>query len=44
MLIDDGCHSLEQVVGLIRQHGGQDRLAFHIFAARHGIIISPKMS
>ena len=44
VLIDDGCHSLEQVVGLIRQHGGQDRLAFHIFAARHGIIISPKMS
>jgi len=44
VLIDDGCHSCAQVVDYIGQHGGQKRLAFHIFADRHGIIISPKMS
>lgn len=44
VLIDDGCHTCAQVVDYIREHGGKDRLAFHIFADRHGIIISPKMS
>jgi len=44
VLIDDGCHSYGQVVDYIRDHGGDERLAFHIFADRHGIIISPKMS
>jgi len=44
VLIDDGCRTCGQVVDYIREHGGQERLAFHIFADRHGIIISPKMS
>ena len=44
VLIDDGCHSYAQVVDYIREHGDKDRLAFHIFADRHDIIISPKMS
>ena len=44
VLIDDGCHTCAQVVNYIREHGGDSRLAFHIFADRHGIIISPKMS
>ena len=44
VLIDDGCHSYEQVVNYIREHSDKDRIAFHIFADRHSIIISPKMS
>ena len=44
VLIDDGCHTCAQVVDYIRQHSDPSRLAFHIFADRHGIIISPKMS
>ena len=44
VLIDDGCHSCAQIVDYIRQNSDPDRLAFHIFADRHGIIISPKMS
>jgi hypothetical protein len=44
VLIDDGCHTCAQVVDCIREHGDNNRLAFHIFAERHGIIISPKMS
>jgi len=44
VLIDDGCHTCAQVVDYIREHGGKDRLAFHIYADRHNIIISPKMS
>lgn len=44
VLIDDGCYSCAQVVDLIREHSDSGRLAFHIFADRHGIIISPKMS
>jgi GT2 family glycosyltransferase len=44
VLIDDGCRTCAQVVEYIREHGGKTRLAFHIFADRHGIIISPKMS
>ena len=44
VLIDDGCHSCAQVVDLIREHSDSGRIAFHIFADRHGIIISPKMS
>ena len=44
VLIDDGCNTCAQVVDYIREHGGHERLAFHIFADRHGIIISPKMS
>ena len=44
VLIDDGCRSCAQVVDYIREHGDNSRLAFHIFADRHGIIISPKMS
>ena len=44
VLIDDGCHTCAQVVDYIREHGGKDRLAFHIFASRHGVVISPKMS
>jgi len=44
VLIDDGCHSYAQMVDFIKAHSDGDRLAFHIFAARHGIIISPKMA
>ena len=44
VLIDDGCHTCDQVVQYIRSNGDKDRLAFHIFADRHGVIISPKMS
>ena len=44
VLIDDGCHSYTQVVDYIREHSDKSRLAFHIFADRHGIIISPKMA
>ena len=44
VLIDDGCHTCTQVVQYIREHSDKDRLAFHIFADRHGIVISPKMS
>jgi len=44
VLVDDGCHSYEQVVDYIGHHSDKDRLAFHIFADRHGIIISPKMA
>ena len=44
VLIDDGCHSCAQIVDFIRQHSDPDRLAFHIFADRHGVVISPKMS
>ena len=44
VLIDDGCHTCAQVVQYIREHSDKDRLAFHIFADRHGIVISPKMS
>ena len=44
VLIDDGCHTCDQVVQYIRENGNKDRLAFHIFADRHSIIISPKMS
>jgi hypothetical protein len=44
VLIDDGCHSYAQVVDYIREHSDSGRLAFHIFADRHSVIISPKMS
>ena len=44
VLLDDGCHDYSQIVDYIRQHSDKGRLAFHIFADRHGIIISPKMS
>ena len=44
VLIDDGCYSCAQVVDFIREHSDSGRLAFHIFADHHGIIISPKMS
>ena len=44
VLIDDGSYSYAQVVNYIREHGDDGRLAFHIYADRHGIIISPKMS
>ncbi len=44
VLIDDGCHTCAQVVDYIYQHSDKSRLAFHIFADRHGVIISPKMS
>lgn len=44
VLIDDGCHSCAQVVDYIREHSDSRRIAFHIFADRHGIVISPKMS
>lgn len=44
VLIDDGCHTCAQVVNYIGEHSEKDRIAFHIFADRHGIIISPKMS
>ena len=44
VLVDDGCRTCAQVVEYIRKHGNDNRLAFHIFADRHGIIISPKMS
>lgn len=44
VLIDDGCHSCAQVVDFIGEHSDQGRLAFHIYAARHNVIISPKMS
>ena len=44
VLLDDGCHDYSQIVNYIRQHSDKGRFAFHIFADRHGIIISPKMS
>jgi GT2 family glycosyltransferase len=44
VLIDDKGITCAQVVDYIKTHGGNERLAFHIFADRHGIIISPKMS
>ncbi len=44
VLVDDGCRSCDQVVDYIKAHGGTERLAFHIFADRHGVVISPKMS
>ena len=44
VLIDDGCHNYSQLVDYIKAHSDDKRLAFHIFADRHGIIISPKMS
>ena len=44
VLIDDGCHNYAQMVDFIREHSDSSRLAYHIFADRHGIIISPKMS
>ena len=44
VLIDDGCRSCAQVVDYIKEHSDSNRLAFHIFADRHGIVISPKMS
>ena len=44
VLIDDGCHDYAQMVDFIRRHSDKERLSFHIFADRHGIIISPKMS
>ena len=44
VLIDDKGITFAQVVDYIKTHGGNERLAFHIFADRHGIIISPKMS
>ena len=44
VLIDDGCHSYAQVVDYIKTHSDGNRLAFHIFADRHGIVISPKMA
>ena len=44
VLIDDGCHDYSQIVDYIREHSRSGQLAFHIFADRHGIIISPKMS
>ena len=44
VLIDDGSHTLAQVVDYIHDHSDQNRLSFHIYAASHGVIISPKMS
>ena len=44
VLIDDGSHTCAQIVDYIRENGGKTRLAFHIFASRHNVIISPKMS
>jgi len=44
VLIDDGCYTYAQIVNYIREHSDKKRLAFHIFAERHGIVISPKMS
>ncbi len=44
VLIDDGCHTCAQVVEFIRSNTDGGRLAFHIYADRHNIIISPKMS
>ena len=44
VLIDDGCHTCAQLVEYIKVHSDKGRLAFHIFADRHGVIISPKMS
>ena len=44
VLIDDGCHSYAQIVDYIKQHSDPERIAFHIYANRHGVIISPKMS
>ena len=44
VLIDDGCHTCAQIVDYIKAHSDGSRLAYHIFAARHGIVISPKMA
>ena len=43
VLIDDGCYTYAQIVDFIRTKQDDDgRLAFHIFAERHGVVISPK--
>ena len=44
VLIDDDCHTYAQIVDDIKAYSDGSRLAFHIFAARHGIMISPKMA
>ena len=44
VLIDDACHDYDWIVQYIRQHSDPKRLAFHIFADRHSVVISPKMS
>ncbi len=44
VLIDDGCHTCAQIVDYIKANSNGCRLAFHIFANRHGIVISPKMA
>lgn len=44
VLVDDGCHTCAQIVDYIKAHADGNRLAFHIYADRHGIVISPKMA
>jgi GT2 family glycosyltransferase len=44
VLVDDGCHTCAQIVDYIMAHADGNRLAFHIYADRHGIVISPKMA
>jgi hypothetical protein len=40
VLIDDGSHTYAQTVDYIKAHSDGKRLAFHIFADRHGIIMT----
>ena len=44
MLIDDGSYDYARLVDYISAHSDEGRIAFHIFADRHGIVISPKMT
>ena len=42
VIIDDGCHTYAQIVGIIAGETGKGR-DFHIFARRHNRLITPKM-
>ena len=44
VLIDDGSYDYARLVDYIGTHSDEGRIAFHIFADRHGIVISPKMT
>ena len=44
VLIDDGSYDYARLVDYIGAHSDEGRIAFHIFADRHDIVISPKMT
>ena len=44
VLLDDGCYDCAQIVDYLLNHSDSGHRAYHIFASRHGTIISPKMS